>query len=1249
MTRANGDLDPQPRALLLAALLAISGAVGASGDYASGFQNITTNIPTPHVDWLSAPANRDVNALFFVRRDFGRDVVELVQRWPIAYQVTTYGSWHNDYKLGMSDHLAWYKSAGHPETSEKTVSHTLARFTHMLAGNPDVLVLDCKTYTAVDDATRSNIWNHVEHGGGLFCPMPEKDFMKEVGRRVRKGDELKPSRHSPSLPGLVVRRFRIGKGRVAVVSSYPKGFSIRLLCPLGKDERTDELTLAEQIKAMRWASGVEPTVQVADVSVPDHMAWQAKSPGQATFRAESLREAGVHADVTVFDEAWTVIGKASEPFTFKPGASEQTVALPPLPAGTHTLALQIRADGGVVDFETCPLTVVADTTCNVSPVGQPIPVNDPVRLSVTISNSVPGDTVTVSLTDAWDRLVGSKTFDAVNGTQDVTIESPSPKSRYQDALVELKRNGMALCRARTQVFRLIHPDTLEFRHGCWHSCSPGSRVDQRIRYMRTLGLNLGFSAGCSAEIAADTFSRNLDPFTMTLTSVRRHDKDNQIVDLTGETFYTNNLATFLTAVKGSRQYGEQWGYNHGDEIYMATWRSEKRSVTNAAAHAAFVSYLEKDYGDIAALNEAWGTGFATFDTIEVPENIDVPAEPRAPWLDYTRFLSDVFCGYHEKLNNAVREAYPGVRIAMEGIEQFSCFDGIEWRRLNACHDGIVVYPHEDHDNKLYSWRSGIDFMAPNGMGGYWMSYGSDIVPEVAAGYPWRALFNGLGAIFYFEAYNDACYYAALYPDWRPRPAYAAMTREIRRIQDGVDRLVAGAERQYSRVAVHYSQRSWALSFPSAQVETHVNQLGTMNHSRYFRSGYGGHVANNASGFISLLMDLGYQPRMVATEQIEDGALKDYDILVLPFSQSLTDDEVAAIRRFVERGGMLLADYGTGVRDERGNLRKDGGGSLDEVFGISQAPGPVTMQRVMISDAFSRGQDELVWGYAELDEVLVAPPVRMRNPEVGEVNAMNLKGIDHGNAQDGTPVCLVNHFGDGVAVYLNFSMETYLRMRVEGTARLLQRMMYQFVSHFGRVPLPVFITGTADGYDDYRATRVAPVYGVEINRFADGAAEYVGLAWTWKRHDWEPKEVMATFITPSYLYDALNGTCLGYTDHAVFEVEGGSPVKLFARMPYAVTGLTAEPSSDALTRGETLGVQLAVQTNGEAPVGRHVIRAEVHAPSGREIMAARDVIVMPEGKGGFHYTPALDAEPGVYRLVFRDTATGVTKHVDMSLR
>ena len=69
------------------------------------------------------------------------------------------------------------------------------------------------------------------------------------------------------------------------------------------------------------------------------------------------------------------------------------------------------------------------------------------------------------------------------------------------------------------------------------------------------------------------------------------------------------------------------------------------------------------------------------------------------------------------------------------------------------------------------------------------------------------------------------------------PAYAAVTREVRRIQDGVDRLVLGAERQYSRIAVHYSQRSWALSFPSAGIESHVNQLGTLNHSRYYREGY----------------------------------------------------------------------------------------------------------------------------------------------------------------------------------------------------------------------------------------------------------------------------------------------------------------------------------------------------------------------------------------------------------------------------
>jgi hypothetical protein len=61
-------------------------------------------------------------------------------------------------------------------------------------------------------------------------------------------------------------------------------------------------------------------------------------------------------------------------------------------------------------------------------------------------------------------------------------------------------------------------------------------------------------------------------------------------------------------------------------------------------------------------------------------------------------------------------------------------------------------------------------------------------------------------------------------------------------------------------------------------------------------------------------------------------LDEHKVLVLPNVNMMDDDEIEAIRRWVRRGGRLLATGWTSLVDTRGRLRKDFG--LGDVFGIT---------------------------------------------------------------------------------------------------------------------------------------------------------------------------------------------------------------------------------------------------------------------------------------------------------------------------
>ena len=95
----------------------------------------------------------------------------------------------------------------------------------------------------------------------------------------------------------------------------------------------------------------------------------------------------------------------------------------------------------------------------------------------------------------------------------------------------------------------------------------------------------------------------------------------------------------------------------------------------------------------------------------------------------------------------------------------------------------------------------------------------------------------------------------------------------------------------------------------------------------------GHTAVASANFYVMFNDMGFQPRTVARQEIEADALADSAIrvLVLPFVVSLSDLEVEKIREFMSRGGILIADYRCGLRDEHGRMRETP--ALDNVFGI----------------------------------------------------------------------------------------------------------------------------------------------------------------------------------------------------------------------------------------------------------------------------------------------------------------------------
>jgi len=430
-------------------------------------------------------------------------------------------------------------------------------------------------------------------------------------------------------------------------------------------------------------------------------------------------------------------------------------------------------------------------------------------------------------------------------------------------------------------------------------------------------------------------------------------------------------------------------------------------------------------------------------------------------------------------------------------------------------------------------------------------------------WPWHTLLQGMTNIFWYP-----CYYssglggiATLFPDMRPFACYRQTGEEVREIQQSVGPMIIQGDIVLSPVAVYWSTLSYFMDLVYHPQTRWLDSLKDMYHA---------------------VADSGFVYRYIGPPQIEKGALKDIKVLMLPYTQAMTDGEVQAIRTFVRDGGFLVADFPPAVFD--GNGTKLATSQLADVFGDFKE---------MEVKNFGKGH-----------AIIIGASLKGYTGRRGTGDAGDRRGLTRMIEQyAGTrPWCRVedkNGLDRG---------DTEITLFRNGDTYLL-----------GLLRDPGIRSEIAGAGGQWTVQR--------------GASSGGGL---------ESSETSVLLPQSYHIYDVRRHDYLGFADQFKTGLVKAR-AKVFAFLPCKIAGLNLSLSSERMKQGDVLKIRVQVKPAEAKNCGLGV-RLTITGPDGEEVEEYGRTLVIKGGQIETAIALALDEPEGAYEVKATEVVSGLQGQV-----
>ncbi len=308
------------------------------------------------------------------------------------------------------------------------------------------------------------------------------------------------------------------------------------------------------------------------------------------------------------------------------------------------------------------------------------------------------------------------------------------------------------------------------------------------------------------------------------------------------------------------------------------------------------------------LNKAYDSNYKGFDKV-VPLTTEEATDRKnyASWLDHRSFMDISLTQFFLMVKEELRIHDPEGRVALSGTPTVhNPYSGYNWEMLmKKVFAGQFLFPYGGLQQEFQRSFATKDtrILPPRG----YTTVGKPVINST-----WNDAFYYKGVGWYYFTSS-----VALNEDFTFSRQLSDLLDASADLRQGIGRILMEADNVYDGIAVLYSQGSMRMT----------SILGD-----------GNKFVSNLRGWSDLLHEAGWKYKFVGAEDIKGLLNAGYTTLILPYNTMLDTDEIADIRKYVSKGGILIADIAAGVYNRHGRKYKTD--PMARIFGISRPDGQV---------------------------------------------------------------------------------------------------------------------------------------------------------------------------------------------------------------------------------------------------------------------------------------------------------------------